>query len=322
MHRWIARVGALFLLASLPLVAGAATWPSRPVTIVIGYAPGGPVDFVARAVAKGLGEQFGQPVIVENKPGAGATIAAASVARAQPDGYTMLLMVPGLASAESLYPNRHYKLDEDFAPISLIGTSPTWLLTNRNSPFKTVQDVVNQAAASPGKYSYGQGASGGIAHLTAELMKVRKGLDIKSIGYRGQGPALTDLMAGNVELVFDQLSSSAPLVKSGQLRPLAVTTVNRLPAYPDVPTMQEAGFDDFLIEVWYGLAFPAGTPPDIVRSAQAALAKALAQPDVAAALARADVKASPTSPEEMQALVKKEIVRWRTVIEKNNISLQ
>ncbi len=313
---------AACMLSATPFLCWGQSWPTRPVTLVVPFTAGGPIDTVARHVGKALGEQLGQPVLVDNKAGAGGTIAAGFVARAQPDGYTLLVVVPGLAGSESLYPNRNYDLTKDFAPVSLIGTSPNWLLTPKDGPFKTVDDLVKLAGSRPGQFSYGQGGTGGLSHLTAELMKARKGLDIVNIGYRGNAQALTDLLAGRVQLMFDQPSSSESFVKSGQLRPLAVTSAARLPNYPDVPTMQEAGFSDFVIEVWYGLAFPKDTPPAIVQSAHAALVKALANPDLRASLQKNGLTIRTNSPEELATQIRNDVVRWRAVIEKNRITVQ
>jgi len=311
-----------FLLAALPLFALAQTWPERPVTIVVPFTAGGPVDLVARNVGKALGEELRQPVIIDDKAGAGGTIGASFVARAQPDGYTLLLVVPALTSDESLYPARRYDLDKDFQAVSLIGISPNWLLTPRDSPFRSLDDVVKLAGGSPGKYTYGQGATGGMSHLTAELLKVRKGLDIVNVAYRGNAQALTDLVAGRVDLMFDQPGSSEGYVRSGQLRPLAVTSANRMPGYPGVPTMQEAGFPNFVIDVWYGLAFPKGTPAGIVQAANAALGRTLAKPDLRASLLKSGVTAKVTTPEEFQALIRHDVEQWRAVIEKNHITIQ
>jgi tripartite-type tricarboxylate transporter receptor subunit TctC len=313
---------AACMLSALPFLSWGQSWPTRPVTLVVPFSAGGPIDVVARHVSRSLGEQLGQPVVVENKAGAGGTIAANFVARAQPDGYTLLVVVPGLTGSESLYPQRRYDLTKDFAPVSLIGTSPNWLLTPKDGPFKSIDDVVKLAGAHPGRYAYGQGGTGGLSHLTAELMKTRRGLDIVNVGYRGNAPALTDLLAGQVQLLFDQPSSSESFVKSGQLRPLAVTSAARMPNYPNVPTMQEAGFSDFVIEVWYGLAFPKGTSPAIVQSMHAALEKALANQELRGPLQNGGLTIKTNSPEAFAAQIRNDVSRWRTVIEKNRITTQ
>lgn len=299
--------------------AGAQTAPSGPMSIVVGFAAGGPTDIVARVVAKALGEELGRSVIVENKPGAGSTIAAAQVANGPGDGNAMLLVVGGLTGAESLFPNRGYSLKKDFAPISLVGTSINWLLAPSTSEFKTAQDMVRLAAANPGKYSYAQGGTGGVSHLSAEWMKMLKGLNIVQVPYRGNGPALIDLAAGRIDLIFDQPISSEPFVQSGKLRPLAVTSPQRLANYPNVPTMEEVGFPGFVVEVWYGLAFSARTPKATTLAINAALARALAKSEVKVSLERAGVVPQPSTPEQLQKRIDAEIDRWQAVIVKANI---
>lgn len=312
----------LTLQLSLAPAAFAQNWPAKPLTIVVGFAAGGPTDLVARTVARALGDELGQSVIVENRPGAGSTVAAASVANGAQDGYTMLLVVPGLTGSETLFPARKYDLARDFVHVSLVGTSPNWLLTSAEGGFKTIQDVVKLAQANPAKYSYAHGGSGGISHLTAEWLKSIKGLDIVQVPYRGNGPALIDLAAGRVDLIFDQPISSESFVKSGKIRPLAVTSATRIPGYPNVPTMAESGFPDFVVEVWYGLSFRAGTPESVVNRVNAALAKVLVKQDVKLSLQRSGVTAIASTPKEFDARVRSEIERWRSVIVKNGITLQ
>ncbi|MCU4119043.1 Bug family tripartite tricarboxylate transporter substrate binding protein [Variovorax sp. N23] len=300
----------------------AQTWSQKPITIVVGFAAGGPTDIVTRVVAKALGDELGKPVIVDNKPGAGATIAAAQVALSPNDGHTMLLVVPGLTGAESLFPNRKYDLTKDFAAVSLIGTSPNWLLTSAGSAFKDLQDVERLAKANPSKYSYGQGATGGISHLTSEWLNTSKGLSIVQVPYRGNGPALLDLAGGRIDMMFDQPISSEAFVTSGKLRPLAVTSPSRLPAYPDVPTMEESGYPGFVVEVWYGLAFPARTPAALINAVNVALRHGLGRNEVKASLLRAGVNPQTSTPEEFQLRIVSEIERWKQVINRANIKAQ
>lgn len=302
--------------ACIALTAGASAQglSSKPMSIVLGFAAGGPTDIVARVVAKALSEEIGKPVIVENKPGAGATLAAASVANGPADGLSMLLVVPGLTGAETLFPNRKYDLTKDFAAISLLGTSPNWLLTHVGSDLKTGKDVERLAKASPGKYTYGHGSTGGISHLSSEWLNAEKELNILSVPYKGNGPALVDLVGGRIDLMFDQPISSESFVTSGKLRPLAVTSPKRLAAYPDVPTMEEAGYPGFVVEVWYGLVFAARTPEATVKTVNAALARALARDDVKASLQRSGVTPQASSPQEFQKRIDSEVARWKKVI--------
>lgn len=321
-RRSILKAAPALAAACAALPALAQQWPARPITLYLGFSAGGPTDIVARTVAKALSEELGQPVIVENKVGAGATISAAQVANGAADGYSMLLVFPGLTGAESLFPNRKYDLAKDFAHVSLVGTSPNWLITSADSPFKTAQDVVRLAAAQPGKYTYGHGGTGGISHLSAEWLKTMKNVDLLQVAYKGNGPALIDLAAGRVDLMFDQPISSEAFAQAGKVRPLAVTSATRMKSWPDVPTMVEAGYPGFVVEVWYGLSMKAGTPEPVVRAMNAAIAKAVARTEVRESLARSGVTAVSSTARELDSRVKSEIERWRAVIVKNKITAQ
>lgn len=320
------RRGLLGALAAACVLATAGATAqglsNKPMSIVVGFAAGGPTDIVARVVAKALSEEIGKPVIVENKPGAGSTVAAGQVAHGPAEGLTMLLVVPGLTGAETLFPNRKYDLTKDFAPISLLGTSPNWLLTPVGGDLKTAKDVERLAKASPNKYSYGHGSTGGISHLSSEWLNATKGLEILSVPYKGNGPALVDLVGGRIDLMFDQPISSESFVTSGKLRPLAVTSARRLPAYPDVPTMEEAGYPGFVVEVWYGLVFAARTPDATVNSVNAALARVLAREDVKASLQRSGVTPQASTPQEFQKRIESEVTRWKGVIVNAKITSQ
>lgn len=306
-----------------PTVDAAPSWPSRPVVIVAVFAPGGPVDIVTRIVAKGLSDHFKQPFVVENRTGAGGTVGAASVARSDADGHTLLGVNTSHTVSESLYKDRRYELAKDFAPVSTMGSSPNWVLVNpKVHPFKDMRDLVTWAKAHPGKLTYASGGSGGLTHLSSELLKSRAGVDLLHVPYKGNGPAFTDLIAGRVDMIFDQPISSEGFVKSGQLRPLAVTSRTRLAAHPEVPTMVEAGFEDFVVNAWYGLAFRSGTSPAIVASLNAGLAKVLAQPDIRDRLLAAGVTPAHSTPDAFAALIRSDTARWRDLVERAGITTQ
>jgi tripartite-type tricarboxylate transporter receptor subunit TctC len=293
----------------------AQTWPSKPISMVVVFAPGGTVDIVGRTVANQLSQQLGQSVVVENKTGAGGTIGAAAVANAKPDGYTFLMMVSSHAVGETLYPKRNYDLRKNFAPSSLIGSSPYWLLVNPESMrVARLQDFVALARAEPGKMTYASGGSGGITHLAAEMMKAQAKVDLTHIPFKGNAPALTEVMAGRVDMIFDQPASSIGYVKAGKLRPLAVTSRARLPAFPDVPTMSESGFPGFEASAWFGAGFPAGTSPEIVAKMSQEIAKALATPEVKEKLESAGVTPVASTPADFAALISADITRWQKVI--------
>lgn len=317
---WLTAALVAVVIWVSPVRAQTASWPAKPVSVIVGFAAGGPTDVVARVVAKALGEELGVPVIVENRPGAGATVAASYVASQPADGHTMLLVVPGMTAAESLFPGRKYDLTKDFSGVSLIGTTANWLLVSESSQLRSVADIINKAKLAPGKLSYAHGATGGLSHLLAEWLKTVTGTDILQVAYRGNGPALIDVASGRVDMMFDQPIGSENLVNAGRVRPVAVTSAERLDAYPDVPTMAEAGVPDFVALVWYGFALRAGTPEHVKRSMHEALLRAMTHGEVKEGLIRAGVTPHVTRPGELDAMIRTEVARWRGVIEKNGIT--
>ena len=314
-------VAALAALAfSLP--AASQSWPAKPVTMVVVFAPGGTVDIVGRNVASLLTQQLGQQVIVDNKAGAGGTIGATAVKNAKPDGYTMLMLVSSHAVAESLYKKRPYDLQKDFLPVSMIGTSPYWLLINPEvNKTPTMKELVAKIQAKPGDMTFASGGSGGIAHLSSEMMNLQSKLKVTHVPFKGNAPALTELVAGRVDMMFDQPASSESFVKSGKLRPLAVTSKTRLAAYPDVPTMAESGFPGYEAISWFGIALPAGTPPEIVTRLNDAMVKVMANPELRQKLEAAGITPGSSTPAAFNDLIKTEIGRWRTVVEQAKVTI-
>src|SRR5258706_11605234 len=307
----VAAVATLSVLSAAPTFA--QPWPAKPITMIVVFAAGGTTDIVGRTLAARLSQQLGQQVIVDNKPGAGGTLGAAAGARAEPDGYTMLMMGSSHSTAETLFKNRSYDLVKDFAPVSLIGTSPYWMLINpEHLRTPTMKDLVAMARAQPGKMTFASGGSGGITHLATEMMKLQGKLDIIHVPFKGNAPALTEMLAGRVDMIFDQPASSDAYVKAGKLKPLAVTSKERMPAYPDVPTMIESGFPGFEAVSWFGLAFPAGTPNDIVDKMHAETVRALAAPDIRQEFEQNGITPLAMTPAEMTAHIRAEVGRWRT----------
>ena len=252
-------------VAVVSATAAAQPYPSKPISMVVVFAAGGTADIVGRTLGAQLSKQLGQQVVIDNKPGAGGTVGATAVARAKPDGYTMLMLVSSHTTAETLFKSRPYDLLKDFAPVSTIGTSAYWVLVNpETTKAKTIKELVDTMRAQPGKFSYGSGGSGGITHLASEMMKLQGKLDVVHVPFKGNAPALTELLAGRIDMVIDQPASSEAFVKAGKLKPLAVTSLKRIPTAPDVPTLNESGFPGFEAIAWFGLGFPAGTPPEIV----------------------------------------------------------
>jgi tripartite-type tricarboxylate transporter receptor subunit TctC len=266
---------------------------------------------------------LGKQVVVDNKPGAGGTIGATAVARSKPDGYTMLMLVSTHTTAETLFKTRQYDLLKDFAPVTTIGTSAYWVLVNPEvTKANTMQELSAAMRANPGKMTYASGGSGGITHLASEMMKLQGKLDVVHIPFKGNAPALTELLAGRVDVLIDQPASSEAFVKAGKLKPLAVTSRLRIPTAPNIPTMNESGFPGFEAIAWFGLAFPAGTPPEIVNTMNGEVVRALAAPELKQKLEAAGITPLPLSAAQFTDLIKADIARWRTVINDAKITAE
>lgn len=267
-------------LSTLPAHAESVdSFPTRSITMIVGWAAGGPADGVGRMVAAEMGKHLGQTIVVDNKGGAGGNIGSVAAARAQPDGYTVMLATVashGLNSA--LYDDIGYDPIKDFAPVGLINTSPSTMLVPMDSPFKTVQDYVDYAKANPGKLTYASGGVGSSQHLAGASFKTRTGVDVLHVPFKSTAPALTDVMAGRVDMIITT-GAMAPIA-SGKVRPLAITSKSRIQALPDVPTFDEAGVKGFYMDSWYGVVAPAGTPQPILVKLNEALAKALQNPEL------------------------------------------
>ncbi len=310
-------------LPAFPFAARAqAGWPNKPVRIVVPFAAGGTTDILARAVAPELQRAFGQPFIVDNKPGAGGNSGAAEVAKAPPDGYTLLMGTVGThAINPALYPKMPYDHVKDFAPVTLVAGVPNVVVMNPASAQKynvnTVVDLIRAAKANPGKLNVASSGNGTSIHLSAELFKSMTGTFMLHLPYRGSGPALIDLMAGSVDLMFDNLPSSLPHIKSGKLKALAVTSGQRSVVLPDVPTVSEAGgalLKNFEASSWFGLLAPAGTPADIVQRVQQETAKALAGSVVKERMQSQGAIPSGMSPADFVKFIDAETKKWAQVV--------
>lgn len=298
---------------ALPAVAQAA-YPDRPVRIIVGFSAGGSTDVVARIIAKQLTEQLGQSFVIENRPGAGSNIAAEQVVRADPDGYTLYFMAVTNAINQSLYKNLNFDVIRDFTPIGMGAQVPNVLVVNPNVPAKSVKELVDYAKANPGKLAFASSGSGTSIHMAGELFKLQAGVDVLHVPYKGSAPALTDLIGGQVQFDFDNMPSAWPHVQSGKLRALAVTTLERSPTAPDLPTMAESGFPDFNVSSWFGLTAPAKTPPEVVRILNAAMVKAQDSPDVQNTFKQLGATGSKMTQPEFAAFVKSEVEKWAPVV--------
>ena len=291
-----------------------AHYPSKPLRIVVGFPPGGNSDFVARAVGRGLGELWGQQVIVDNRPGAGGNVAAEIVAKAPPDGHTLLLGVFAHAVNPSLYAKLPFDALRDFTPVILCASSANILVVHPSLPVKTVKELIALAKAKPGAITYASAGNGTASHLAGELLKMRVGIDIVHVPYRGTGLAHTDLMGGRVTMFFAAMAGTLPSVQAGRLRALGVTTIKRWPGAPNVPTMVEAGMPGFEVNSWSGLLVPAGTPKEIVVRLNTEVARILRSPETAERLYSFGAEAIDNTPEEFAAYIGAEFVKWAKVV--------
>ena len=303
------------LMAVAPMSAHAqGNYPDKTVRIVVGFSAGGTTDVVARILAKELTEELGQSFVVENKPGAGSNIGVESVVRAPADGYTLLMMAVTSAINQTLYPKLRFDITKDLAPIALAAKVPNVLVVNPGVPVNTVQELIEYGKKNPGKLNFASSGSGTSIHMAGELFKLETKLDVAHIPYKGSSPAVTDLIGGQVQYMFDNMPSAWPHVQAGKLRALAVTTPNRSPAAPNVPTMQESGFKGFDVSSWFGLMAPAGTPQPIIDKLNAAVLKALAKPDVQKKMFDLGAEPQKTTPAEFGAFIKKEVDTWGPVV--------
>jgi tripartite-type tricarboxylate transporter receptor subunit TctC len=310
-----ALASALFLPA-LPALHAQTAYPSKPIRIVVPFPPGGSTDLLARRLGEKLATSLGQPVVVENRPGAGGTTGADYVAKSPPDGYTLLMGVTGSnAVAPSLYPKLPYDPVKDFAHISAVVSAPLVLSVNASSPIRSVQDYIAAARAKP--ISHGTPGNGTSMHLTAEMFALAAGVKLLHVPYKGTAPALNDMLGGNLESMFGDLLVLLPHIKGGKVRPLAVSSARRHPLLPEVPTMQEAGgaaFSDVEASSWQGLFAPAGTPADVVTRLNQATNKALESADIREFFGSQGFIVGGNSPEQFRAMVQSEVNKWARVV--------
>jgi tripartite-type tricarboxylate transporter receptor subunit TctC len=320
----ITRRGAAALLAGLaPLTARAQAWPTRSLRIVVGFAAGGPTDVIARVLAQDLTGLLGQPVVVENRTGANALVATEAVAREQPDGYTLLMSTLSHSVNSILLPNARYRPLQDFSPVALVAKLPLIAVTGASTPFRSLGDVIAAARAKPGEVTYGSAGNGGSAHLAAALLATLSGTQMTHVPFRGNAPALQEVLTGRVSFMFYPMVGIADQIQRGQLRALAVSTPARDPAFPDVPTTAEAGFPGFE-EYTQGLGIlgPARMPASIVERLNAAIRASLAKPETAQRLQGLGAIVAPSSPEEFASFLGEDLERWRRVITTANITNQ
>jgi tripartite-type tricarboxylate transporter receptor subunit TctC len=292
-----------------------AAWPDRPVTIVAPSTPGDAPDVIARALAQRLGESLGQPVVVENKPGAGGVVGSEYAAHRPADGYTLIMGNAGSHGINAaLYAKLAYDPVKDFAPVALVSTAPNLMVVTPSLPVSTVAEFIAYAKANPGKIAYASGGNGSSAHLSAELFKMMTGIEITHVPYKGATPAITDVMAGNAQVFIGNLPPILPQVKAGRLRPLGVTTLARSPELPDVPTIAEAGVPGYETVAWFGVFAPAATPKEIVQALAGAIQRAARDGDMRKRLHEQGAEPVGSTPEQFAAFMRAEIARWTEVV--------
>jgi tripartite-type tricarboxylate transporter receptor subunit TctC len=305
------RIATLLAVVALPLAAFGQAYPSKPIKLIVGFAPGGAADTVARAYAEPLSRALGQPIVIENRAGAGSSIAAEVVAHSAPDGYTVLIASPASISVNpALNPKLNYK-PSDLAPITKVSTSPLLIVVNPTTGIGSVKDLIESARKSPGKLNYATSGVGSAPHFGAALFSQVAGVQMEHVPFKGGSPAVMSLVAGDTQVSFATPPSVLPMVKAGRLRALAVTSRERSPLMPETPGMAEAGLPDYAIAFWYGFFVPRGTPPDIVRKIFDATITASEKPEVKATLAREGTEiATSRSPEEFAAFLVEDAKLW------------
>lgn len=317
-----ALLGLALLLPPVAEVAAQTAYPTKPVSLLIAFPPGGPSDVLSRIVGKKLEQILGQPFIMDNRPGAGGNIAAEAAAGATADGHTILMGNNSiLATNAALYRKINFDAERDFAPISLVGSQANILVVNPNVPAKSMAELIALLRANPGKFNYASSGHGAAAHLAAELFKATAKVDIVHVPYKGAAPALTDVMAGHVHMMFATAASVVPHIQSGKVRALAVTPIRRTSVFPDLPTIDELGLKGFDATTWHGLVVPAKTPPDVIAKLHRATVEALKDPAVRKSLTDLGVDIVGGTPEEFAAYIQAEIPKWTAIVKASGAKL-
>ena len=314
-----AALSVLAALTGLP-AAAAEPWPTRPVRIVVPFAPGGGGDFIVRTWVENFSAALGQPVVIENRGGGNTVTGSESVARATPDGYTLLFTSTALSTNPSLVPNLKYRTPEDFVPISHVISYPFAMVARTTLEANTVQEVIALAKKSPGKFNISTSGDGSGAHLAAELFKEATGTNFQTIPYRGAGPAISDVAAGHIDLTFTGMSQVQPLIDAKRVKVIASTGQYRLKSAPEAKTVAEQGVPGFNAVVWWGLLAPAGTPKEVVDKIHQALRTSLADPEVKKRLAVIDGEVRVSSPQEFESFIRDEVVRWKRLIKPSTVA--
>lgn len=312
---------ALFLLISIGAgLCHAQEWPTKSIKWIVPFPPGGAMDVIARALAESSSKSLGQTIFIENKPGAGGNIGIDYVARSEADGYTLLITSIGMATNKFLYPKLSYDPTKDFSPVSLVAVVPNVLVTNSTQPnVKTVADVIANAKTQPGKLTYASAGNGTSIHLAGEVFTSMAKIDMQHIPYKGSGPAVTDLLGGQVNYMFDSITSAKPHILSGKLRPIGLTTIKRSKSLPGVPTISESGLPDYNVTPWFAVFVPANTPKAVIKKLNTALVSSMGTQMIKDKFESIGAVPVGSSPEELSTYLDKEIEYWGRQITSNNI---
>ena len=305
---------AVALFLADPVCAQTPKYPSKPIRMIVGYAPGGGSDIMGRLMAQQITEALGQQVIVENRPGAAQNVAAEYMTKQPADGYTVFLSSAAHGINVSLYPKINYDPVKDFAPVAVFATSPNLLLVHPSFPAKNVREFVRVAKKNPGKLNFSSSGSGSTQHLSGELLNIQIGVKMTHVPYKGSAPSMTALASGEVDFSFNNIPASQPLMTPGRVRALGITSTKRSPLLPELPTMNESGLPGFVTETWYGVLVPAGTPAEIIATLNAVVVKAVQKPDFRARLAQLGADPLAENPEFFRKMLAQEIERWAKVV--------
>jgi tripartite-type tricarboxylate transporter receptor subunit TctC len=322
MMKLFATLAVAVSLSTVSLTGFAQQYPARPIKLVIPFPPAGATDVIGRALGQKLSESLGQAVVIENRPGAGSTIGAEQVANAPADGYTVLLASGSICISANLYKKLPFDPAKSFAPISLVGHVPHMLVANPAVPADSIKELIALAKAKPGQLNVASQGNGTLSHMELELFKAAAGVELTHVPYKGSSNAMNDLLAGNVSMLFDSVTSSLPMVKRGQLKALGVVSPKRLSFAPDIPTIAEAGVPGFDAANWFAMLAPAGTPKEIVQLLNNHVAKALASPDLRQRLAAQGAVLEGSTPEALSALIRGDLDRWAKVVKQADIKME
>ncbi len=322
MLKKIFTAGATLALLAATSSAMAQAWPNKPIKYIVPFPPGGATDILARIVADKLGPALGQPVVVENRAGAAGNVGTEAVVRSAPDGYTVLQGTVAQSISETLYTKLNHSFERDLLPVAKIADVPNVFVVHPAIPAKTVQEFIALAKQNPGKYNFASSGSGTSIHMSGELFKLLANIDIKHIPYKGSAPALQDLIGGQVDIMFDNLTPSLPHIRAGKLRALAITTATRYPGTPELPTMIEQGVAGYEAAAWFGMMAPKGTPPEIVARLNTEINKILALPDVREKLVQQGAVPAPGSPADFGRFINAEVVKWGKVVKASGAKVE